>query len=250
MTSTRSRCRVDLGASQEQDCNGNPTRVMGKRRPITVGKMEFAAAKFATEYVRRLVARYPDNAVANQADTEFLTDLLELHPRCEEKVGCGVRAFKFKTNPEYTNTRTIFIVRTDGSETDFSWTKCIDGETPERLKRAALRHAVAEQILDFKREALSRGRVVCPETGEDLSWDFCHVDHCAPNTFDKLINDWLAAAELTLDSIEISPSRDSSFNRVLTNKVQCESWREFHRQRKQLRLLSPRANLSLPKHKR
>lgn len=223
---------------------------MGKRRPITVGKMEFAAAKFATEYVRSLVARYADDAVANQTDTEFLNDLLELHPRCEEKVGCGVSAFKFKTNPEYTNTRTIFIVRTDGTETDFSWTKCIDGETPERLKRAALRRAVIDQIIEFKREVFSCGRIVCPETGEELSWDFCHVDHCAPNTFDKLVDDWLAAQNLTIDSIEITPSRDSSFSRALSNEAQCESWREFHRQRKQLRLLSPSANLSLPKRKR
>jgi hypothetical protein len=223
---------------------------MGKRRTITVGKMEFATAKLATEYVRGLVARYADDAVANQPDTEFLKDLLELHPRCEEKVGCGVSAFKFKTNPEYTNTRTIFIVRTDGIETDFSWTKCIDGETPERLRRAALRRAVTDQIIEFKREVLLRGRVMCPVTGEELSWEFCHVDHCSPNTFDNLVDDWLVERSLTIDSIEITPSRDSSFSRTLSDEAQRESWREFHRQRKHLRLLSPSANLSLPKRKR
>ena len=81
------------------------TRAMGKRRPITVGKMEFAAAKLATEYVRSLVARYVDDAVANQTDTEFLNDLLELHPRCEEKLDAALAP---------SNSRRIPSTRTQG----------------------------------------------------------------------------------------------------------------------------------------
>ena len=131
--------------------------------------------------MRDIVARYPDGAMASDVDAEFLNDLLELHPRCMEKVGTGVHGFKFDTNPEYTNTRTIFIVRTDGSETDFSWIKCIDGETSERLKKAALGNAVMDQIIAFKQQAFSNGQVLCPKTGEELTWQRCHVDHRAPN---------------------------------------------------------------------
>jgi hypothetical protein len=217
---------------------------MGKSRPIVIGKIEFATVGAAKKHVQRLVAQYANGAIANQADTEFLSDLLELHPSCAGKVGAGIRAFRFEKNPVYPRTRTIFIDRIDGSPTDFSWVKCLDGETPERLKRAAMRNAVVDQIIEFKREVFSHGRVVCPLTGQELSWGFCHVDHCAPHTFDKLVDEWLVSENLTLDSVEISPSRDSSFSRTLTNDAQSQSWRKFHNERKQLRLLAPRANLS------
>lgn len=223
---------------------------MGKRRAIVIGSLEFATVGEAKGHVRELVARYSDGDTANEADSAFLSDLLELHPRCAEKIGAGVRSFKFDRNPEYTNTRTIFVVRTDGSVSDFSWPKCIDGETPERLKRAALRNAIADQIAAFKREALSVPPVLCPETGEELSWKQCHVDHTAPNTFDSLVNQWLASENIVLDLVEISPSREISFTRLLTNDAQRQSWRSFHDQRKQLRLLSPRANLSIAKRRK
>jgi hypothetical protein len=223
---------------------------MGKSRSILIGTLEFATAGEAKEHVRGLVARYADGDTANEADSVFLRDLLELHPRCEEKIGAGVRSFKIDRNPEYTNTRTIFVVRADNSETDFSWPKCIDGETPERLKRAALRNAVADQIAAFKKEAFSRPPVMCPETGEELSWKYCHVDHAAPNTFDSLVDQWLLSENIVLDSVQISPSRDISFTRLLTDDGQRESWRAFHDQRKQLRLLSPHANLSIAKRKK
>src|SRR5579884_2187266 len=105
---------------------------MGKRRPIIIGKLHFATIAEAKQAVRDLVARYPNGAFASSEDAEFLKDLLELHPRCPDKVGAGVRGFRFDRNPEYTNNRTIFLLRVDGSETDFSWYKCIDGEMPER----------------------------------------------------------------------------------------------------------------------
>jgi hypothetical protein len=223
---------------------------MGKGRRIVIGSLEFATVGEAKEYVRELVARYSDRDTANEADSAFLSDLLELHPRCAEKMGSGVRSYKFDRNPEYTNTRTIFVLRTDGSQTDFSWQTCIDGETPERLKRAALRNAIADQIAAFKREAFSRPPVICSETGEELSWRYCHVDHVAPNTFDSLVDQWLLSENMVLDSVQISPSRDISFTRSLTNNAQRESWRGFHDRGKKLRLLSPHANLSIAKKRK
>jgi len=114
-----------------------------------------------------------------------------------------------------------------------------------------MRNAIMDQIIAFKKVRFSSGeRITCPETGEELSWDNCHVDHCAPRTFDKLIDEWLESMAITLDSVEISPSRDSSFVRDLTNEYQRQSWRTFHDSRKELRLLSRYANLSIAKRKR
>jgi len=222
---------------------------MGKRKPVIVGKLNFPTQTEAEQSVRNLVSRYQDGDIVSKEDAAFLGDLLELHPRCSEKVGAGVSSFRIDSNPEYPN-RTIFIDRIDGSWTHFSWHKCIKGEAAENLKRQALRNAVMDQIIAFKKASFSPGkRIVCPETGAELSWDSCHVDHCAPRTFDKLIDDWFESQAITLDSVEISPSRDSSFVRALANETQRQSWRTFHDSRKELRLLSPYANLSIAKRK-
>lgn len=226
---------------------------MGKSKPVIVGNLTFETKSAAKEHVRNLVARYPDGAAISQVDTAFLKDLLELHPRVDEKVGSGVNSFTINTNWEYSNTRTIFINRTDGSRTDFSWIKCIDGETSHQLQMQALRVAVMDQIIAFKQSQFLHGRTVtCSETGEALSWQDCHVDHCAPDTFDKLVADWLASERITIEQVTISPSRDSSFHRNMTDEVQRLSWWNFHNARKKLRLLSPFANLSIAKrnHKR
>ena len=223
---------------------------MGKRKPVIVGNLRFDTKSAAKEWVRNLVARYPDGAPISPDDTAFLKDLLELHPRVDEKVGAGVQSFTIDTNWEYSNTRTIFINRTDGSRTDFSWVKCIDGETSDQLQMQALRVAIMDQIIAFKQGQFLAGKTVrCPETGEELSWQHCHVDHCAPDTFDKLVADWLSAEGITIEQVAISPSRDSSFHRKLTNEAQRVSWWNFHNAKKRLRLLSPFANLSLAKRK-
>ena len=223
---------------------------MGKRKPVMIGNLRFETKSTAKECVRNLVARYPDGATVSPDDIAFLKDLLELHPRVDEKVGSGVHSFTVDINPEYPTTRTIFIKRIDGSKTDFSWVKCIDGETADQLQMQALRVAVMDQTIAFKQSEFVPGRkVTCPETGEELSWNYCHVDHCAPNTFDKLVSDWLAAEGLTIEQVAISPSRDSSFHRNMTNEAQRSSWWYFHSAGKRLRLLSPFANLSIAKRK-
>ncbi len=73
------------------------------------------------------------------------------------------------------------------------------------------------------------------------------MDHRAPKTFDKLVDDWLSSEGISIASIEISPSRDSSFVRTLTNERQRDSWHHFHDLNKDLQLLTPFANLSIAK---
>jgi len=165
---------------------------MGKRRPVVVGQVTFLTQSDAERWIRSLVARYQDGETVSENDAAFLRDLLELHPRCDEKIGVGVSSFRIDSNPEYPN-RTIFIIRADGSPTHFSWQKCIKGEAAENLKRHAMRNAIMDQIIAFKKVKFSSGeRITCPETGEELSWDNCHLDHCAPRTLTSLSTNGLS----------------------------------------------------------
>jgi Protein of unknown function (DUF3223) len=221
---------------------------MGKRRPIIVGKQEFVTTKAATEWVQQIVDKYPNGESFSDVDTEFFKNLLELHPNCLEKVGVGVRGFIVDQNPIYPN-RTVFVIREDGSRCDFSWVKCLRGEQQDKLRRQALRVAVIQQILDFKNKTLASGMQHCEITGLRLTSDNCAVDHIAPDTFDKIVDEWLVVEGISLEAIGISPSRDLQYNRSMTNPVQLASWLRYHQANAKLRLLSREGHFHLPKHK-
>jgi Protein of unknown function (DUF3223) len=221
---------------------------MGKRRPITVGTMEFLTTKDATEWVQQIVDKYPNGENFSAVHTAFFKDLLELHPNCKDKVGVGVKGFVVNQNPVYPN-RTVFIIRDDGSPCDFSWVKCLRGEQQETLRRQALRVAVVPQILAYKNTTLAPGMQHCEITGLRLTSDNCAVDHVAPKTFDVVVDDWLLAEGISLEAVQISPSRDLQYNRSMTNPAQIASWFQYHQAHAHLRLLSREAHFHLPKHK-
>lgn len=57
----------------------------------------------------------------------ILERVLIYHPEYEKKIGCGVDYITIGYHPEFTGTRCMFIVRTDGEMIDFSYWKCIKG---------------------------------------------------------------------------------------------------------------------------
>ena len=56
----------------------------------------------------------------------FIKDLLGYHERSAEKMGCGLASVKVGKNPEHPDTSCFVLVRTDESEADFSYLKCLD----------------------------------------------------------------------------------------------------------------------------
>jgi hypothetical protein len=221
---------------------------MGKRRPIKVGTVSFDTTKEATEWVQRLVDRYPNGERLSAEHTAFFKHLLELHPNRADKIGVGVKGFVVHQNPTYPN-RTVFIIRNDESLCDFSWRKCLNGEQQETLHRQAMRVAIVPQVLAFKNTRLASGMQHCEINGLRLTSENCAVDHIAPQTFDVVVDEWLKTMGLSIDSVEISLSRDLQFNRSMTNPAQMASWLHYHQTHAKLRLLSREAHLSLPKHK-
>ncbi|KAG0566496.1 hypothetical protein KC19_7G068200 [Ceratodon purpureus] len=58
-------------------------------------------------------------------DDEAVQAVLTYHPKYSEKVGCGIAYIKVDNSPDYPDVRCFWLVRTDGSETDFSYRKCL-----------------------------------------------------------------------------------------------------------------------------
>ena len=58
-------------------------------------------------------------------DNAFLLELLKKHPRAVEKIGAGVKHFTVENAKG--GTRCFYVIRADGSRSDFSFMKCLRG---------------------------------------------------------------------------------------------------------------------------
>ncbi|KAG0597885.1 hypothetical protein M758_12G027900 [Ceratodon purpureus] len=71
---------------------------------------------------------YADDAHLNPEDEAKVRDLLEYHPNAEKKRGSGIDFIKIKRHHTFKDVRCFWVVRTDGTETDFSYHKCLKGK--------------------------------------------------------------------------------------------------------------------------
>lgn len=173
-------------------------------------------------------------------DDAFLRDLIQGHPDAAEKVGIGIDHFEVRANAFY-KTGCLWLVRVDGTETDFSYRKCVTGThgTHRAQVLMAMRAAISDQVADFKRRMMTPG-ARCSLTGVTLDEETVHVDHDPP--FVQLARDFFAEAG-GADAIRITPSQDGSVGRTLLDPEMERRWGDFHRQRATLFLTTARANM-------
>ncbi|XP_044475254.1 protein DCL homolog, chloroplastic-like [Mangifera indica] len=93
--------------------------------------------------------RYMDGERLTAEDEGFVVEkLLAYHPHSEDKIGCGLDSIMVDRHPQYRNTRCLFVVRTDGGWTDFSYRKCL---------RAYIQDKYPSYAEGFIQEHLKRG---------------------------------------------------------------------------------------------
>jgi hypothetical protein len=189
---------------------------------------------------RMIIEAIADGQLVTGEDIEFLRWLLDRHPQAPEKIGQGVAGFSVQTTAM--GTRCFFVHRVDGSSTDFSYHSCTTAPDHIALVRKAMRRAIADQIIEFKRASEAQAPLVCAVTGDMLSWDNAHVDH-APPVFIALADEW-ASRVGGYSAIKLPPAADKQIGRSLI-LADAELWANFHQQNAHLRIDSRLANLSL-----
>lgn len=212
----------------------------------------FTSQKQLVEHIRNIFRRHRPRSVLNGLDFAFVRALLERHPRAREKVGSGVRAVRVEWNPVWNNQPMFVLVRTDGTETDFSFWKCVRPRPWLADLHAACRTAVVEDILSFKREFFTRqaneaGQVPCPLTGRWLCWRDGHVDHMPPWTFRRIVRAFLKRERVEPASIQIDGFADGEMLKRFADSSLSERFRRFHKQFARLRVIDAREHLRLPK---
>lgn len=102
---------------------------MARARKISLTTRTFDKAGDATAFFKEMLNRYKIGEKVDQADAADLTALLALHDERDEKIGRGIEGFEVNTPPEDAppfSKRCFWIIRTDGSREDFSYTHCLE----------------------------------------------------------------------------------------------------------------------------
>lgn len=91
-------------------------------KSFNLGGQMFASKKAVVDKCREILYRYEPGEPLSQVDHDFLFDILRLHPKADEKIGPGVRQF-YTVQQQFS--KCFFVRRTDNSEIDFSFNKCL-----------------------------------------------------------------------------------------------------------------------------
>ena len=94
-------------------------------KPITIGSLHFAKRGDAVAFLKAMLNRYDIGDKVGAADEEVLRAALALHPRADEKMGCGVTDFSVRSADF--STKCFWLNRPDGTTEKFSYTTCVRG---------------------------------------------------------------------------------------------------------------------------
>jgi len=181
--------------------------------------------------------------ILNKEEFEFIYLILKKHPHFKQKEKVGIENIFIKKT--IFNNNGFFIKRTDGTITDFSFYKCLNGENNLQKIKSLFRAGIKEQIWAFRDKAfLKEDSIICPILGVPVEKYNCHIDHFEP-MFDELFNQFITQNNLDLKKIKLGgENQDNTMQYYFLDKKLEEKWQKFHFENAKLRVTSIRGNLT------
>ena len=228
-------------------------------KPVVIGSRSFRTQKSALEHYKALLHLYQDgDRISDPGDHADLVALIERYDPILDEVGepakgCGqIGHFerRLNTGTGWSNSG-FWVVRLDGSATDFSYIWAVRGLPGDRSKDfyGACREAVALDLVLAKKRAFAEhgdahGLVACELTGVMVSIDDSHLDHAWPN-FSHIVSGFRAARGWSghiPDGIVSAPA-DGQTTPTFVDKAVADAFRDYHHSQAMLRILTKSANL-------
>lgn len=212
---------------------------------IIAGGKVFNTKAELREYCKFLLNTEPYGLLQGNA-FEVINDVLNMHHRYQEKVGYGT--YNIGIRPCTVNRRNnqFYILRDDGTDTDFSYYKCLQSISKESTLKRALRHVVKYQLINYKtkyyKDNAKNNYVICPVTKLKVKRNESHLDHY-PLQFEELVSDWMVSNELTMKDIKIKPDGDNSVSWLLEDESYIESFYKYHQEHATYRVVLNKVNL-------
>lgn len=228
-------------------------------KPVAIGARSFPTQSRALEHFKALLHRYGDGQrVSNPDDHADLVALIERFDPVLEAVGEPTKGagqiahFERRLNTGIGwSTSGFWVVRQDGTETDFSYIDAVKGKPKGRSQDFcnACRQAVALDLVLAKKQAFAQygddhGRVECELTGKMVTLDEAHLDHAWPY-FSHMVSGFRAARGWSRDIPDgvVSAPADGQTTATLLDSAVADAFRAFHHDQAVLRILSREANL-------
>ncbi|MDF1741137.1 MAG: DCL family protein [Verrucomicrobiales bacterium] len=206
-----------------------------------IGELEFSGKGKAKDFFKAILNAGEVGRRVNDMEFEHLMDLLIRHPRADEKIGSGVESVSISCHSKYGN-RFFKLHRIDGTEDDFSYPKCIDGDhNPITEFSYACRRAVEKRLHRWKTQQMDGNYLKCAITGESLTFSQAHVDHKSPLTFSVIAKSFMVANSIDLAKLEYN--RIGIIGVEFSDKALAEKFDLFHTKMAILRIISAKENL-------
>ena len=209
-----------------------------------LGGTTFATKEAVGDRARQIKDSHKPGDELSPDEFRFMVDLLARHPDAAEKIGKGVRTIIIRANPKFGQNE-FYLIRVDGTATDFSYKQCLRPFTHASKCKFAFRRAVDDQVNAVKRTVFPRSgmRVPCPITGEPMTWETAHVDHEPPRTFALLLETYLSERGIDYDMIALLEP-EAGIGKHLPPALEAD-WAVWHSRYARLRVISAEANLRL-----
>ena len=221
-------------------------------KPITLPKgKSWNTQTAALDHFKRMLHRYKDDATIDRVEDH--DDLLALVERFDQatgddsKIGAGISHFERRVNrgPGYA-TPGFWLVRTDGTETDFSYVRSLRMAPQSILERyyGACRSAVATSLAAAKQRQFDRfsdaeGRIPCDVSGVLVKASDAQLRHAAP-FFGDIIRNYREHREWSVADLGglLSPPADAQTDNIFLNEEDSEDFRCWHRAKAVLHIVS------------
>ena len=171
-----------LDGSTVVELSEDKLKIRGVEKKYTLGGKEYRSRAPVIAHARSLLDGAADGdgdgagdaagdaaGVLSAEAQRFVLDLLEHHGKCAEKKGAGVASVKAGCNPEFPDTKCFVLVRTDQSEVDFSYIKCVDSIFPKDLPKHLTRSGSKRRAEGGGEPAAKRGPGA-EEASNSMAW--------------------------------------------------------------------------------
>jgi hypothetical protein len=219
---------------------------------ISMGGMTFQSKEKLINYIRFVLNNQELHEPLEGKWFNVINDVLKGHYNYKAKVGTGSYQISVTQCPVNPNNRHFYVIRQDGSSTDFSFYKALAKRSHASEVKKALRDAVVDQSISYKKNYFKDNAVgnycICPVTGLKITVKSSHLDHY-PLQFDEIVSDWLKLNNLKIADIEVKPSYDNKILSEIKDEDLIKNFYDYHLQVAKYRVVLSQVNLQRKKAK-
>lgn len=201
--------------------------------------------------------RYADGSPINdERHVLVLTEILGIHQNSAKKIGDGVGHFYVGNNKKARGVQVaednigIWIQRTDGSTTDFSFVESIYPSDQEKKVSDALRAAISDLKYAYRQSRFTAGGpVLSDKSGDEFPTRASACVVYENPSWSQLVFQF-AESEGGVDNIELlteKRSDDAYVSDALDNPAVLERWRLFYKAHAKPQLMTKSEQASRPK---